>query len=145
MFSNVGFYATQGYFDISSMEKPLLHPWTLSVEEQFYFVVSILLVLIIRLGNNRFGQLAAAIGFAVAALSLTGTIFQTSMNGRNAAFYLSLIPLKAILNGSPPRSEELNLTPPAFFAWRALRQISEQLHLAPPARHRVEHQPDGDG
>ena len=89
MFSNVGFYATQGYFDISSIEKPLLHTWTLSVEEQFYFVVPILLVLIFRLGNNRFGRLAAAIGFAVAALSLTGAIFQTSMNGRNAAFYLS--------------------------------------------------------
>jgi peptidoglycan/LPS O-acetylase OafA/YrhL len=89
MFSNIVFYVNQGYFDISSIEKPLLHTWTLSVEEQFYFVVPILMVFIFRLGNNRFGRLAAAIGLAVAALSLTGAIFQTSMSGRNAAFYLS--------------------------------------------------------
>lgn len=104
MFSNVGFYATQGYFDISSIEKPLLHTWTLSVEEQFYFVVPILLLLIFRLGSNRLGRLAAAIGFAVAALSLTGTIFQTSMSGRNAAFYLSRMLGNLLPAGSSARS-----------------------------------------
>ena len=89
MFTNVVFFLNQGYFDISGIEKPLLHTWTLSVEEQFYFVVPILLVLIFRLGNHRFGRLAAAMGIVVAALSLTGAIAQTSMTGRNAAFYLS--------------------------------------------------------
>lgn len=89
MFTNVVFFLNQGYFDISGIEKPLLHTWTLSVEEQFYFVVPILLVLIFRLGNHRFGRLAAAIGIVVAALSLTGAIAQTSMTERNAAFYLS--------------------------------------------------------
>ena len=89
MFTNVVFFLNQGYFDISGIEKPLLHTWTLSVEEQFYFVVPILLVLIFRLGNHRFGRLAAAIGIILAALSLTGAIAQTSLTGRNAAFYLS--------------------------------------------------------
>ena len=89
MFTNVVFFLNQGYFDISAIEKPLLHTWTLSVEEQFYFVVPILLLFIFRLGNRRFGPLAGAIGIVVAALSLTGAIAETSMTGRNAAFYLS--------------------------------------------------------
>ena len=88
MLSNVGFYETQGYFDISAIEKPLLHTWTLSVEEQFYFVIPILLVVFFRLGKRRFGTAAAAIAIVVAAASLAGAITQTSTTGRNAAFYL---------------------------------------------------------
>lgn len=34
--SNILFYRQSGYFDTSSTLKPLLHTWTLSVEEQFY-------------------------------------------------------------------------------------------------------------
>jgi len=89
MFTNVVFFLDQGYFDISALEKPLLHTWTLSVEEQFYFVVPILLVLVFRIGGHRFGRLAATIGIVVAGLSLAGAIAQTSMIGRNPAFYLS--------------------------------------------------------
>jgi peptidoglycan/LPS O-acetylase OafA/YrhL len=88
MLSNIGFYETQGYFDIGAIEKPLLHTWTLSVEEQFYFVIPILLVAVFRLGNRRFGTMAAVIAIAVAAVSLAGAIAQTSTTGRNAAFYL---------------------------------------------------------
>jgi peptidoglycan/LPS O-acetylase OafA/YrhL len=89
MVSNVTFYLTQGYFDISGIEKPLLHTWTLSVEEQFYFAAPIILLLIFRLGNRRFGLLAVAVGIALGAVSLAGAIEQTSSTGRNAAFYLA--------------------------------------------------------
>lgn len=37
-FSNVLFYLEAGYFDTASHLKPLLHTWSLSVEEQFYLV-----------------------------------------------------------------------------------------------------------
>lgn len=36
--SNFYFMSTTGYFDVSAVEKPLLHMWSLSVEEQFYLV-----------------------------------------------------------------------------------------------------------
>ena len=35
-FSNIYFWKTSGYFDVESELKPLLHTWSLSIEEQFY-------------------------------------------------------------------------------------------------------------
>lgn len=40
--SNVLFYRSAGYFDTVSEEKPLLHTWSLAVEEQFYIVLPLL-------------------------------------------------------------------------------------------------------
>jgi len=82
------FYLTQGYFDIAGIEKPLLHTWTLSVEEQFYFVAPVLLLAIFQLGGRRFGHLAILIGLLLGAVSLIGAITEATSSGRNAAFYL---------------------------------------------------------
>ena len=46
--SNIFFAKGQGYFDPIQEEKPLLHIWSLSVEEQYYFVFPILLLLVVR-------------------------------------------------------------------------------------------------
>ena len=35
-FSNFAYWAQTGYFDTASQAKPLLHLWSLAVEEQFY-------------------------------------------------------------------------------------------------------------
>ena len=43
--SNIYFQLTSGYFDPPSATKPLLHTWSLSVEEQFYLVLPPLLIL----------------------------------------------------------------------------------------------------
>lgn len=43
--SNIFFWRNNGYFDTSSDLNPLLHTWSLAVEEQFYFVFPIFLVL----------------------------------------------------------------------------------------------------
>ncbi len=85
--SNFTFLLTQGYFDISGIEKPLLHTWTLSVEEQFYFWAPILLILVFRIGNRRFGRPAAAIGLAMLGASLAATIAAAAAGG--AAFYMT--------------------------------------------------------
>ena len=49
--SNVLFWRQSGYFDTSSEYNPLLHTWSLAVEEQFYIGLPILLVLL-----NRFAK-----------------------------------------------------------------------------------------
>ena len=51
--SNILFFRESGYFDNSSEEKPLLHTWSLAVEEQFYVFFPIFIILIWRFGKNR--------------------------------------------------------------------------------------------
>lgn len=48
-FSNHHFLGMTGYFSPSAEEIPLLHTWTLSVEEQFYIVIPIFMIAIYKL------------------------------------------------------------------------------------------------
>jgi peptidoglycan/LPS O-acetylase OafA/YrhL len=50
--ANVHFLLSSGYFQTASELKPLLHFWSLAVEEQFYFVVPALLMLAVRFGRR---------------------------------------------------------------------------------------------
>jgi peptidoglycan/LPS O-acetylase OafA/YrhL len=43
--SNVYFQRTSGYFDPAAEEQPLLHTWSLAVEEQFYIFFPLALIL----------------------------------------------------------------------------------------------------
>jgi peptidoglycan/LPS O-acetylase OafA/YrhL len=89
MLSNVLFLLRQGYFDIAADQKPLLHTWTLSVEEQFYLLAPLLLLLAFWVGGRRFGRWAGILAIAIAVASLAGCIAYTNINGRNSAFYLA--------------------------------------------------------
>ena len=51
--SNILFWRESGYFDAAAEEKPLLHTWSLAVEEQYYFLFPIFLILAWRFGKNR--------------------------------------------------------------------------------------------
>jgi peptidoglycan/LPS O-acetylase OafA/YrhL len=54
MLSNVYFWRTGDYFGGPAELKPLLHTWSLTVEEQFYLVYPIILVLLYRFGKTCF-------------------------------------------------------------------------------------------
>lgn len=51
--SNLMFYLESGYFDSGSWSKPLLHTWSLSVEEQYYIAMPLILVLVSRFSRSR--------------------------------------------------------------------------------------------
>jgi peptidoglycan/LPS O-acetylase OafA/YrhL len=79
--SNFLFLNERGYFDNAAETKPLLHLWSLGVEEQFYIVWPLLLWLAWKL---RFNLLILMI--AVAAISFALNINSVS-NNAVAAFY----------------------------------------------------------
>jgi hypothetical protein len=51
--SNILFWHESGYFAAAAEEKPLLHTWSLAVEEQYYVLFPIFLIIIWRFGKNR--------------------------------------------------------------------------------------------
>ena len=51
--SNILFWRESGYFAADAEIKPLLHTWSLAVEEQYYIVFPIFLLLAWRFGRNK--------------------------------------------------------------------------------------------
>lgn len=81
--SNMLFYSESGYFDAASEVKPLLHTWSLAIEEQFYILWPLVLAWV---GAARPGRLRIAV-WAICAVSLAASI-QMVAQDRSAAFYL---------------------------------------------------------
>lgn len=62
--ANFYFWQQTGYFDTAANLKPLLHTWSLAVEEQFYFLLPLLLLLIQRFQQSTRLLIIAAITLA---------------------------------------------------------------------------------
>lgn len=67
--NNILLMVTSGYFELEANFKPLLHTWSLGVEEQFYLIVPLLMWGAWRLGKAR----GVAIG--IAALAVPSLLF----------------------------------------------------------------------
>ena len=105
-FANLQLYHDIGYFDTQSIYKPLLHLWSLGIEEQFYVVWPVLLLLFRR----RFTAIPGVL------IALTGMSFITNIMLSNttpdAAFYwpisrfweLAIGGLLAYTTVMPPKS-----------------------------------------
>ena len=71
--SNFFFWFQTGYFDHAAVEKPLLHTWSLAVEEQFYLALPLMLWGLARLACGRriaLPVMLGALGLASFALSI---------------------------------------------------------------------------
>lgn len=85
--SNFLLSSEAGYFDFRSMTKPLLHMWSLSVEEQFYLVWPVLIAmsgLKVFSKSHRGLLVGTAIG---AALSLSFFIWHSRVDETEAFFH----------------------------------------------------------
>ncbi len=71
--SNFLFAGQSGYFAVSSELKPLIHTWTLAVEEQFYILFPLLLLILKHLRQSRIILVIAGISIASLALAEWGS------------------------------------------------------------------------
>jgi peptidoglycan/LPS O-acetylase OafA/YrhL len=74
-----------GYFDAASETKPLLHLWSLAIEEQFYIVWPLVLGLIWK---RQRGLLLATL--SIASVSFAYNVFSIEHHHADAAFYSPL-------------------------------------------------------
>jgi len=81
--SNIYFWRDSGYFSPAVETKPLLHTWSLAVEEQFYFIFPVLLFVLSKFLKTWRTWCIAALIVASFALSVVG-----SFNCPVACFYL---------------------------------------------------------
>lgn len=92
--ANFVFWREAGYFDTASELKPLLHLWSLGVEEQFYIVWPVVLFLAWKRGFNLFG-----LTLLVALLSFILNVQQIDKRAV-ATFYLPVTRIWELLSGS---------------------------------------------
>ena len=95
-----------GYFGQRTEEFPLLHTWSLSVEEQFYFLFPILLLFLYRVGRKQMVNILLLLGLAFVGLS------ELKMKQVGAYFLL------------PYRAHELIIGVLTFFAVRRKPALS---------------------
>jgi peptidoglycan/LPS O-acetylase OafA/YrhL len=81
--ANVYFWRTTGYFAGPSDMKPLLHMWSLAVEEQFYLVYPMALAALHRFGRQTLIGALVAVGGSSLVLSVYGVVHFAS-----ASFFL---------------------------------------------------------
>jgi peptidoglycan/LPS O-acetylase OafA/YrhL len=110
--SNVLFWKEAGYFDQPSETKPLLHTWSLAVEEQFYILYPLFLLGISRYCGRRYALGISIVLLASLALSITGV-----STAPTATFFLA-----------PSRIWELLVG--ALLALNAIPQIQRPLPAA---------------
>ena len=81
--SNILFWLESGYFDTTAELKPLLHTWSLAVEEQFYILFPLFLIL-----TWRFGIKSTLISLLTIFLISLGVAQWGAYNSPSASFFL---------------------------------------------------------
>ncbi|WP_057862713.1 acyltransferase family protein [Bradyrhizobium lablabi] len=92
--ANIALLLQSGYFDVESAKKPLLHLWSLGIEEQFYLFWPLLLILAFRLRKSILAVIAL---FGIASFALNVVLI-----GSNpvAVFYLPFTRVFELLAGA---------------------------------------------
>jgi peptidoglycan/LPS O-acetylase OafA/YrhL len=86
--SNILFWWESGYFDTAAELKPLLHTWSLAVEEQYYILFPVFLMLTWRLGIKKILILLSTVFLISLGLAVWGTQYATHPKIISGAFFL---------------------------------------------------------
>ena len=86
--SNFYFWKNSGYFSPSSEYQPLLHTWSLAVEEQFYIFFPIILIFLWKFFKNKIIFIILSIIFASLILAQFGGNFKLQNLSLNPPFLL---------------------------------------------------------
>jgi peptidoglycan/LPS O-acetylase OafA/YrhL len=81
--ANIYFWKSSGYFDLPALQAPLIHTWSLAVEEQFYLVFPVALYLLHRFFPRHIRAAVLVLFFASFAASVI-----VVRHDATAAFYL---------------------------------------------------------
>ena len=112
--ANIRFWMSSGYFDVGADLKPLLHLWSLSVEEQFYLFWPLILVLLVYWLRSNRSLFIVITMIALASLAAS----QVLLNGSpEMAFFWSHTRAYEFLIG-------------ALYAWKELNTKSVQINSA---------------
>jgi peptidoglycan/LPS O-acetylase OafA/YrhL len=84
--SNILFWHEAGYFDATLIARPLLHTWSLAVEEQFYLIFPALMLLFFRLRAMWAHVLPILVVIGVASFAYS--VWQVKV-APSSAFYLA--------------------------------------------------------
>ncbi|HET6795430.1 MAG TPA: acyltransferase family protein, partial [Acidimicrobiales bacterium] len=97
--SNWHFVASgQDYFTRTGVPSPLLHTWSLGVEEQFYLLWPVVVAVAYRLGGRRAGGWTAA-GLALASATVTA-VLQTAGSDPSRLYYGTDTRAQALMVGA---------------------------------------------
>ena len=86
--SNILFWWESGYFDTAAELKPLLHTWSLAVEEQYYILFPVFLMLTWRLGIKTILILLSIVFLISLGVAVWGTQYAAHPKIISGAFFL---------------------------------------------------------
>ena len=98
-FANIYFYFNTNYFDQAAETMPLLHTWSLGVEEQFYFIMPALLFLLNKKLQRKPKTIYIYILYALCLISFISSLILIQYNQK---FTFYMLPTRAweLLMGS---------------------------------------------
>jgi peptidoglycan/LPS O-acetylase OafA/YrhL len=93
--SNFYFWLKSGYFSESTELMPLMHTWSLSVEEQFYLIFPILMIFLTKINKNKLFYVILFLTFCSLFLSIWSVNFIHPLHQRIATSAFYLLPTRA--------------------------------------------------